>query len=268
MNIVDAFRSLAAVADPIVIIPELATPAAPQGGPQEEAVLPTAQAALFEKFKEFASPEAAARAHEFLGVAQTHAQEVSERVTQVINRELSRLPIPESVDGQEDVSSAILRNAAANAARVGEAVVGAPGDFVSDIDAVFEIADQYELPENVQIALNDAQKFKKEHIPHLPTSSELRESGKQLTGGYLEPRTAAEEHVQEFTSRVATELNPLLTGKKPKVLKTVKAVAIDLGVEHVAEKLGVKESVTSAFNTLRSFCPPLPFLKKKPQEED
>ncbi len=101
----------------------------------------------------------------------------------------------------EGVEKDIERSQARTLSRIGETVLGAPGDIASFFRGV----------------LGDAPLTGFSEV--LPTSQQIREVGKKATGGYLEPRTEFEEKADELSSDIASMALP--GGNKFGIMKNI-----------------------------------------------
>jgi len=112
------------------------------------------------------------------------------------------------------------RHAARAGSRVGEAILGFPGDFVQFAKGVGEWLDS-KLPEGpkwLQREPNFVQKFGQRMLEKLPTSSELKDTMSDWTDGYVDPQSATEE----FGDDIIQLASYMLGDKKSAVTKTGK----------------------------------------------
>ncbi len=94
-------------------------------------------------------------------------------------------------EGENDLDREIERNVAQGTSRMGEAVLGAPGDILSMIKGFVG-----DLPIGGLIG------------EHLPTSGKLREVSEKATGGYTKPKSEFEEKGGEILQDIASMALP------------------------------------------------------------
>jgi hypothetical protein len=136
------------------------------------------------------------------------------------------------------------RHIARTASRVGETVLGFPGDIVGLINALGENLPS--LPKGLQPTPNFIQRAGKSALESLPTSQDLKEFSSKITQGFTDPQGAAEELGDEITSLGTMLLSPAKAVKSfPSFLKNIGvAVSKAIGVKSagkVAESLGADE---------------------------
>lgn len=89
-------------------------------------------------------------------------------------------------EGENDLEREIERNVAQQTSRIGETLVGAPGDIYSFVKSVFG---------------GDSE-------TNLPTSKSLREQSEKLSQGYTKPKNEFEERIGEVQQDIASFLVP------------------------------------------------------------
>lgn len=101
---------------------------------------------------------------------------------------------------EESALGYITRGAARTGSRLGEAILGLPGDIREGLKGLAISGVNLVSPESAQF-------FKeKEQQPKpfsLPTSSDIREKTAELTGGFTEPKTSGEAKADEFLTDFA-----------------------------------------------------------------
>jgi len=114
----------------------------------------------------------------------------------------------------EQVGDVAARGVARLGSRVGETVLGFPGDFRDFSVAVGDwLDDHVPVPEFLKgkDEKNFAQKFSQTMLDKLPTSAELKEKSSEITGGFTDPQGV----IEEFGDDVF-EFAALLYGDKSK----------------------------------------------------
>jgi hypothetical protein len=102
---------------------------------------------------------------------------------------------------KESYLSSGIRNVSSNIARGLESVLGTPGEFASLADYVTKPLAEYLVPISEE---------KKKFLPKgLPTTGDLREKTKKLTGEYLEPKNKVEKGFQEASELAGSLLGPM-----------------------------------------------------------
>ncbi len=136
---------------------------------------------------------------------------------------------------EESTLGSIVRGGARVASRVGESLIGLPGD-IRELVGTGAIKAAEFVTGKEQPGL----RRRLEEHRQAPLSSQLREKTKELFGGYTEPLTAGEEKSDEFLTDLAMLALPV-KGKIP----FVRALGADVAghlVKEGAEKLGAGET--------------------------
>ena len=141
-----------------------------------------------------------------------------------------------------------LRDLGRTGARVAENIIGTPGDLATLLLGAGNYATGGSIPTYGQV---------QEKLPFsLPTTSQTREFGKELTGGILEPQSSGEALWDDIVSGFTNLALPIpgagkLTAGKA-ALKGVQATAGALAGK-VAENMGFGKTGQAVANTVTSF---------------
>lgn len=112
---------------------------------------------------------------------------------------------------EESALGYIARSAARTGARLGETILGLPGDIREGLKGLAISGMNLISPESAQVFREQEQQPK---LFSLPTSSDIRQKTAELTGGYTEPRTSGETKADEFLTDFALLALPV-KGKIP-----------------------------------------------------
>jgi hypothetical protein len=130
-------------------------------------------------------------------------------------------PVKEEIkEPEENLFSSSIRRVSGNMARGLESLLGIPGEFQSMAESITKPLADYLIP------LEESKKGNLKTT--LPTSSDLREKTKQLTGNYLEPKGKVEKGFQEASGLMASLLGPM---------KFRRALGVALGSQATKEGL-------------------------------
>lgn len=162
---------------------------------------------------------------------------------------LSPMTFQGNVDptADKDLMDYSLRNATANASRIGEQVAGKLGNterFAKDILSNYPLAGG-----PISWAISELmgpetwQKYIKADEQMLPTSENLEEFSHKITGGYTKPKTPGEAKFQEFSKDVGSLIGHKtpMTHRNPLVQKAINKVLVPAAAnvtKNVVEDLG------------------------------
>jgi len=135
--------------------------------------------------------------------------------------------------------SALKRHTARTGARVGETIAGLPGDILALPGNVAKFVASKVSPKahkDVSMAADIARAI----LPGggAPTSGEIRQQTKQVSGGYLEPQTKAEQIGDEFVSDFISLAIPV-KGKVPFANALARALGISAAGTAASEGVGL-----------------------------
>lgn len=132
-------------------------------------------------------------------------------------------------------ASEALRHTARTGSRIAETLAGLPGDILDLPKKIIKYGAE-KITGKAQPELDQGSKIAKKLLPfaNLPTSSEIREKTKEMSAGYLEPKSEKEEISDEIASDFASLAVPLKT-KIPFLKSLGKALGISVGATAASE---------------------------------
>lgn len=134
------------------------------------------------------------------------------------------------------------RHAARVGSRVGETVVGFPGDFVKFVQFMAD-----KLPHVPTGKPNALQELGRKGLEKLPTSEDVKQLSEQFTGGYTKAQTPSEELGDEIASLTTALMIPARDPRKfTNLLKTIGMATAAKGVGKGAEALGAGPKTVAA----------------------
>ena len=132
-----------------------------------------------------------------------------------------------------------VRHVARTASRIGETLVGMPGDVINMVEWLGSKLPKG--PKFLEREPNFIEKAGKTFLKSFPTSSDIKKKSSELTNGFTDPQSAAEE----FGDSIVELSSSLLVGKDPSKIKNLLSAAAKAsgakGASKVSEKLGAGE---------------------------
>lgn len=138
-----------------------------------------------------------------------------------------------------------IRHVARSASRIGETLAGLPGDIIEAPANLMNYAIE-KITGKPNEGFREAKKTAKKFLPfgNVPSSGEIREKTKELSGGYLEPKGKGEELSDAIVSDFASLAIPI-KGKIPFLRSLGTSLGANLAAEG-AELLGAGEKGKAA----------------------
>lgn len=155
--------------------------------------------------------------------------------------------------GLSDLGKDALSVLGQNLARAGETVAGIPGNTLSTLGTIGNfITSPFPKPlptyEDIQKELPNYPEWAPfvGGLPLIPTSEQIREKGKELTGGALEPESESAKNLNNFTETFTDLFTPGIFGKGLKFSNAVKSALGGETFKYIAEQLGASDLVQGA----------------------